>query len=475
MNLDDFFMTIKEWFRGILRLVRGPRRHAVKIQSTEAILAEFSDEVSRSSKLLDFLLSEGYLTHIPDQIIDDIEALNELVKQKKEPSTDERAKLKKAYRDLVTIPPTSVMFDGMPPILFWSFGSPWLWSLMIIGGLSTFAVLIMFSCFSIGQWWWPFACAFLSVLTIWGFYVFTGVVTNSKLNQIIRFCYIFTLLALCLSILPFWIPQLYSSSSPHKFNQPSDAPLSVLRGCADTRDGTGSGTSSDVPLEVQCSGGNQWVVNIGGVVEDSPDGQSYKVDGGMVVPLYVVVLALIGSAISMTRRVPEYQRRAMSAQDPLTNVEAREKLIFQIMQVLSAPLIAVTVYEISKPGSLATSVALGFGSGFASEPILLMIRGLVEKLSPAGSAPPPTVAVRVDPVRVTLAPGLTQQFTAKVTGSSNQQVTWQIDTPGPAVGTISQSGYYVAPGSVPANTITITAISTADKTKSASATVTIKT
>ena len=32
-----------------------------------------------------------------------------------------------------------------------------------------------------------------------------------------------------------------------------------------------------------------------------------EINGGLVVPLYVVVLALFGGAISMTRRVPEYQ------------------------------------------------------------------------------------------------------------------------------------------------------------------------
>lgn len=53
------------------------------------------------------------------------------------------------------------------------------------------------------------------------------------------------------------------------------------------------------------------------------------------------------------------------------------------MQVVSTPLIAVTVYRIFVPASPATSIILGFASGFASEPILLAIRALVEKLQPA--------------------------------------------------------------------------------------------
>jgi hypothetical protein len=45
----------------------------------------------------------------------------------------------------------------------------------------------------------------------------------------------------------------------------------------------------------------------------SPDGTAGKpveVSGGLVVPLYVIILSVMGGAINMTRRVPEYQERA---------------------------------------------------------------------------------------------------------------------------------------------------------------------
>jgi hypothetical protein len=64
----------------------------------------------------------------------------------------------------------------------------------------------------------------------------------------------------------------------------------------------------------------------------------------------------------------------------------REGLAFQIMQFLSAPLIAVTAYYLVAPDSRAATAALAFSSGFASEPILLAIRSAVDKLSPAGGA-----------------------------------------------------------------------------------------
>jgi hypothetical protein len=226
----------------------------------------------------------------------------------------------------------------------------------------------------------------------------------------------------------------------------------------------------------------QWVLNIGGVVEEAdkatpkPEEKKaeappsvYVINGGLVLPLYVIILSLIGGAVSMTRRVPEYQRRAMSSQDPLTNQQARESLVFQIMQVASAPLIAIAAYYIVNPTSPLVSVVLGFGSGFASEPILLMIRGLVEKLSPGGPDRPAQVSVRVDPPTKILEPGKSHQFTAHVSGASTSEVTWLIVPPD--VGSISQSGYYTAPMEE-GKTVTITACSVADRTKCGNASVT---
>jgi hypothetical protein len=451
---------VKNWWRKMY----GPQA-TERPMSQDTILEEFSTEVRKASELLVFLMNEGYPYHIPDQIIDDIEAARESLKYPGHASKVYRAKLRKSYRDLVRIPQQSVTFDRIPPTLFWRKDSPWLRSLLIIGVIPSLIALIVAISIKNGYWYLPFLYALLSFAAFVGFYVFTGMVSNSKLNQLIIFCYVFTLVALAMSILPFWIPSLFSQL-------PLAAPLSVLRGCA-------SGSSDDIPAEVKCDN-YQWVINVGGVVETWPGEKSatpqelrHQIRGGVVVPLYVIVFALVGSAVSMTRRVPEYQRRAMSSQDPLTNMQAREYLVFQIMQVLSAPLIAITLYYIIKPGTLMTSVVLGFGSGFASEPILLMIRGLVEKLSPAKAAEPSPITVRVNPASMTLEPNQAQQFSSQVLGSPNSDVTWQIDPADASAGTISQSGYYVAPSSPPPKTVTITAFSAADRTKSGSASVTV--
>ena len=73
--------------------------------------------------------------------------------------------------------------------------------------------------------------------------------------------------------------------------------------------------------------------------------------------------------------------------------------------------------------------------------------------------------------------GITVQFTATVSGTTNTAVTWQVNgVPGgnSTVGTISSDGLYTAPAVQPnPSTVTITAVSQADPTKSGSATASI--
>ena len=89
----------------------------------------------------------------------------------------------------------------------------------------------------------------------------------------------------------------------------------------------------------------------------------------------------------------------------------------------------------------------------------------------------PVVAVAVTPASVSTTVGTTQQFTASVTGTSNTTVTWTASgagCSGATCGTISSTGLYTAPATVPSSaSVTITATSQSDPTKSASANVTI--
>src|SRR6185437_15300260 len=82
------------------------------------------------------------------------------------------------------------------------------------------------------------------------------------------------------------------------------------------------------------------------------------------------------------------------------------------------------------------------------------------------------VSVSVNPTTSSLFANQTQQFTSTVTGApGNTAVTWSLN---PNVGTVSAAGLYTAPSSIASTqSVTVTATSVADNTKSASATVTL--
>jgi len=94
--------------------------------------------------------------------------------------------------------------------------------------------------------------------------------------------------------------------------------------------------------------------------------------------------------------------------------------------------------------------------------------------TPPPPPPPPVISVQLNQSSATISTQATQQFTATVTGTSNTAVTWSVDSTqggSSSVGTISGTGLYTAPAQF--GTHTVTATSAADKTKSASATVTV--
>jgi uncharacterized protein (DUF1800 family) len=88
------------------------------------------------------------------------------------------------------------------------------------------------------------------------------------------------------------------------------------------------------------------------------------------------------------------------------------------------------------------------------------------------------VAVTVAPITATVRTGNQQTFTATVTGALNLSVTWAVNAvPGgnSTSGTISATGVYTAPLVLPTpNTVTVTATSVEDTTRSGSATVTLQ-
>ncbi len=87
------------------------------------------------------------------------------------------------------------------------------------------------------------------------------------------------------------------------------------------------------------------------------------------------------------------------------------------------------------------------------------------------------VVVKISPATAHVVIGTNQQFTATVTGSTDTSVKWSLigaSCTGSACGTISSSGQYTAPTTIPnPPQVTVTATSNADPSKSASAIVTV--
>jgi uncharacterized protein (DUF1800 family) len=116
-------------------------------------------------------------------------------------------------------------------------------------------------------------------------------------------------------------------------------------------------------------------------------------------------------------------------------------------------------------GTALLTVFLPAPGAITSQPLSITI----------ATAQPKPVTVSVSPSSATVAPGASQAFTAIVTNATDPGVAWQVNnvTGGSAAtGTITAAGVYTAPTT--AQQVTIRAVSMADSTKSATATVTVQ-
>ena len=259
------------------------------------------------------------------------------------------------------------------------------------------------------------------VLTGLFLWLFVGEPKES-IDEMVRFSYLFTLLAIGGSVLPFFAFQ-YLADLEQAMRK---SPIGFVSGCQVV----GGDEAPEIPKEIACGSSSQWVLNIGGIVRPVaseptgppvpaatselqpvgaglPANEVYEIEGGLVVPLYFIVLALMGASVGMARRVPEYQRRfsaykdvadlaqltpeqvkALSeavdsgAEKAMSPHRVREHLVFQIMQVVSAPLIAIVAYHLIEPGDVSVTVAVGFAAGFGAEPILMLIRRIATAVAP---------------------------------------------------------------------------------------------
>ena len=126
----------------------------------------------------------------------------------------------------------------------------------------------------------------------------------------------------------------------------------------------------------------------------------------------------------------------------------------------STPTSLAATGDLPTTGTFAVTVTQPNPGGLVSQPVNITVT----------TAPPAPITVAVLPSSVSSALAATIQFTATVTGSGNAAVTWNA-----SAGSISPAGFYTAPVNMPANSsVIITATSSADSTKSGTATVTLQ-
>lgn len=113
--------------------------------------------------------------------------------------------------------------------------------------------------------------------------------------------------------------------------------------------------------------------------------------------------------------------------------------------------------------------------------MLIVFAALGLQLSCAGGTSPPaqaSVTVTVTPPSASLFLGATQQFLSVVAGTSDGAVVWQVNGVAggtSSTGTISETGFYTAPATMPASgRLTITAVSAVNAADSGSASVTLE-
>src|ERR1051326_2029387 len=117
-----------------------------------------------------------------------------------------------------------------------------------------------------------------------------------------------------------------------------------------------------------------------------------------------------------------------------------------------------------------TSIAVQSGLAFATCALLVACGG--SSGSPSGG----NILVKVTPSTFTMGIGSNYQFAATVTGASDTAVSWKVNGVAGgnnSVGSMDPAGFYIAPGSIPAGAITVTAVAHADGTTQGSAAITL--
>ncbi len=130
--------------------------------------------------------------------------------------------------------------------------------------------------------------------------------------------------------------------------------------------------------------------------------------------------------------------------------------------------------------SVAGTIAITVSNPISlpSQTLYFNVTGQGGQTPPTPPPPPPPITVTVVPGNAGMQLGGSQQFTATVNNSGNQNVTWKVNGAiggDPGVGFISPAGLYTSPQNMPSpNVVTVSAVALANGTSTGTATVTIQ-
>lgn len=120
-------------------------------------------------------------------------------------------------------------------------------------------------------------------------------------------------------------------------------------------------------------GANQWVLNVGGVLDANG-----KIGGGFTVPLYILILSLIGAVISMFLKLPDFLKMYRSMSDDPTDAMKQASALgteaFKYFTyIVTGPFLGMIVFSLA---SLVESTnvfvlsVVAFSVGFISDGIV---------------------------------------------------------------------------------------------------------
>ncbi len=261
-------------------------------------------------------------------------------------------------------------------------------------------------------------------------------------------------------------------------NQASSGTATITSSSLSGFTGTVAYTASGMPAGVTVSFSSASTTSSGQTVVTVS--VAATVAGGATYPIVITgTSGTLSQTVTLELTIPVHSAPAVSISSPANNAAFTVGSSITITAQVSTT--GATVAQVnflqgtSVLGSVTTSPYTYTWTNLAAGTYQLTAKvtdslGATTTSTPVAIVVSPPISVVVAPPAVTLTANQTQQFTTTVGNTTNSNVTWLT----PSAGSINATGLYTAPPSISSQqTVTITAISAADSTKAATATITL--